>query len=172
MKVKLKIRDQDGAYSTNLIHGVRASSTSSAAAAAERFGAKYFGPAFVAARPLQPEAASGQWALWEAEADPKYYAWCWATGKIETGAVLPVDDADGGGAVTFASGPQRALEAALGTLARHGYKEGVLLAPGVPEAEDQNAGMDALLKWVDWCAQGNRSANRHQVVFSHDRTKL
>lgn len=38
--------------------------------------------------------------------------------------------------------------------ARHGHTQGVLLVPGVPEAADQAAGMDAVLafrKWLRTC---------------------
>lgn len=41
--VEVTVRFNCGAYVTNTVRGVRASSTAGARAAAERFGAKYFG---------------------------------------------------------------------------------------------------------------------------------
>lgn len=86
-------------------------------------------------------------------------AWSWATGLIECGDAMPALDADGGGAIQVASGPKSELNLALGVLARHGYKHGVRLVPGVPEAPNETAAGDALAEWLKWCQKGGKRAS-------------
>lgn len=43
-----------------------------------------------------------------------------------------------------------AFKAAIDVMSRQGYKPGVLLVPGVPEAEDQAEGLKAVDKFRDW----------------------
>lgn len=52
MQVEIAVRFTAGANVTNTVRGVRASSTASAQAAADAFGAKFFGSGFMHARPL------------------------------------------------------------------------------------------------------------------------
>lgn len=94
-------------------------------------------------------------------------AWCWATGLIEVGDALPSDKPDGSGAIEIARGPMYALQGHLCAVARHGKgaSAGRLLVPGVPEAEDQGAKVDALAAWLAWC--GKRK-NRDGVVFGKE----
>lgn len=74
-------------------------------------------------------------------------AWCWANGVIEFGRHVPVS------AIESASGPKRPLREYISVMARHAYDGETLLVPGVPEAEDQEHGVDALRKWCNWCAE-------------------
>jgi hypothetical protein len=160
------VRQRYGSYVTQTVHRVSASCTAGAQQAAERFGQKYFGPSFIAVEELAgPRDA--QSTNWRVQADNKAYAWCWASGLIEFKGHLPVEE----GAVAFASGPQRALEKAVGVVARHGQgaSAGKLLVPGIPEAKDQQDGMTALILWVNWCAEGPVA---HGVVFSADAEVL
>lgn len=94
-------------------------------------------------------------------------AWCWASGQIEIGEVLPPDAPDGGGAIEIARGPKFALKGHISVVARHGYREGAgqMLVPGVPEAEDEQAKGDALAQWLSWC--GKRKS-RDGVTFSRE----
>lgn len=86
-------------------------------------------------------------------------AWCWASGLIEIGDAMPADNPDGSGAIQIARGPRHALVRALDALARHGQglSDGKLLVPGVPEADGGNAAVDALVKWLAWCAHSSHS---------------
>jgi predicted nucleic-acid-binding Zn-ribbon protein len=90
-------------------------------------------------------------------------AWCWASGLIEIGdeSASPAD------AILFARGPKAFLTGTIAVLARSGQgaSEGKYLVPGVPEADDQEAGCTALIKWVKWCAGNNGHKGRHGVVF-------
>ena len=84
-------------------------------------------------------------------------AWCWASGLIEIGDKAPEDTADGAGAIVIATGPRSELLKAIKAVARHGEgaNAGKLLVPGVPEAENPRAGLDALIVWLAWCANRN-----------------
>ena len=46
------------------------------------------------------------------------------------------------------------LRAVIEPAARHAYDGKTLLAPGVAEADDQEQGMTALIKWRDWIFKG------------------
>lgn len=94
-------------------------------------------------------------------------AWCWASGLIEIGDVLPPDNAGGGGAIEIARGPKYALKAQLEVVARHGkgQSRGLLLVPGVPEASSQKEKGDALAQWLGWC---NKRKSRDGVSFSRE----
>ena len=95
-------------------------------------------------------------------------AWCWASGLIEVGDEMPARSPSGGGAILIASGPKADLRRILDVVARHGQgkSKGLLLVPGVPEAEDQRAKGDALAAWLDWC--GHRSGDTNGVVFQQE----
>lgn len=81
-------------------------------------------------------------------------AWCWRSGRIEIGDKLPDNDEDGGGPIEIAGGPKYALKGRLEVVARHAYERGVLLVPGVPEAENDQAAVKALADWLKWCGMG------------------
>lgn len=97
-------------------------------------------------------------------------AWCWVTGLIEIGDELPQDSPDGSGAIEIARGPKAFLKSRLEVLARHGMgaSAGMLLVPGVPEADTPQKKADALAAWLAWC--GGR-AGRDGVSFSKEAAK-
>lgn len=82
-------------------------------------------------------------------------AYAWATGRIEFGRTLP------DGAIAIGEGPAKMLRERVNVLARHGYENGVLIVPGVPEAANSNAAVDALIKFSKWLA---RSMNRLNIT--------
>lgn len=86
--------------------------------------------------------------------------WCWANGVIEIGDAMPANSPDGGGAIKVAEGPKSELDLAIGILARHSHTRGVFLVPGVPEAADGNAAVDALSSWLKWCQGSKRRGSR------------
>jgi hypothetical protein len=71
-----------------------------------------------------------------------YFANVYASGR------LVISDAPD--AMCIAEGPEKALRKHFGVVCRHAYKRGVLLVPGIPEAEDQTKGLHALRKFVEW----------------------
>lgn len=84
-------------------------------------------------------------------------AYCYASGLIEFGKRKPK------GALPIAIGPEDALKEFIESTCRHGYKtqnvngrptkiEGTdnLLVPGIPEAPDQSAALDALHSYTAW----------------------
>ncbi len=93
-------------------------------------------------------------------------AWCWASGLIEIGDELPAGSPDGSGVIQIASGPEYALNAFLDVLAQHGKgaSKGKWLVPGVPEAPDGDAALEALEAWLKWC--GSRKAMRDGITLS------
>lgn len=87
-------------------------------------------------------------------------AFCWASGLIEFGRTMP------DGALPIARGPAKVLRDFIETRARHGYSTrpvkgrptkipgtDTLLVPGVPEAPDQFAAVDALIAWRGWLSK-------------------
>lgn len=93
-------------------------------------------------------------------------AWCWASGQIEFGDPSCVPE----GAIAIAKGPAAFLKGVIEVVARHGYERGVLLVPGVPEAETQQAAGEALSSWLAWCAKSNGKQGRHGVEFPQEKT--
>lgn len=91
-------------------------------------------------------------------------AWCWASGLVEIGDKPPP------AAIVFAEGPKYALESVISVAARHGKgaSDGKLLVPGIPEAEDQRAALNALDAWLDWNLKCNRG-KRDGVVWIASR---
>ena len=74
-------------------------------------------------------------------------AYCFASGQIEFGRRVP------DGALPIARGPSKKLRDFVEARARHAYDGVTLLVPGVPEAPDQAAGLDALHRWLDWASK-------------------
>lgn len=82
-----------------------------------------------------------------------HLAYCDASGVIEFGDWLP------GGRLPIAAGPQDKLIELVSGACRHAYDGKTLLVPGIPEAEDQRAGLDALRCFREfnrarWVAEG------------------
>lgn len=76
------------------------------------------------------------------------YAYCWASGVIQFGSRTPQ------GALPIArSRRHRALREFVEAMARHAHDGVTLLVPGVPEAADQAAGVDALGAFLEWAAK-------------------
>lgn len=84
-------------------------------------------------------------------------AYCWSSGWIEFGKAVPE------GAIIIASGREKPLRAFIEQVARHGYQTvnvagraikvaGTehLLVPGVPEAANDMAKVDALTAFKSW----------------------
>lgn len=75
----------------------------------------------------------------------KTTAYCWANGVIEFTDGKPPRDS-----IWICSGPSRQVRALMAVVARHGHKKGDLLVPGVPEAADEDAAVNALEAFIDW----------------------
>lgn len=72
-----------------------------------------------------------------------YYAYCWKSGLIQIGESVPT------GAVYLAADSRSRLRKVISVLARHAYKKPgqkrqPLLVPGIPEASDLDAAMNAV----------------------------
>ena len=73
--------------------------------------------------------------------------YCWRSGLIGHGKSVP----EGALAIDVVSG--RAQLSRLLTTARLAYDGRSYLVPGVPEAVDDNAALDALVAWREWAVQ-------------------
>lgn len=79
-------------------------------------------------------------------------AYCYASGHIEFGSKCP------GGALPLVRGPDQEVRDFIAGVARLAYDNETWLVPGVPEAEDQEKAMDALLRFEAWITP---SARKH-----------
>jgi hypothetical protein len=149
LQLEITVRYSTGAYNTNQVFGFRSSSTSSAWEAAK----------------LQSRKVFGEWGptlLHNLDAPADVYkgsgnlpiAWCWASGLVEFGHVLP-DDAQ-----PIATGPEFNLLKELGAACRHGKgaSAGSLLVPGIPEAPNEQEGLRALRAFIQWRAHSGNNA--------------
>jgi len=73
-----------------------------------------------------------------------YVAYAFRSGRIHVGKKAPK------GAIPIANGTQYKLRRIIGALARHGYTRGVLLVPGVPEANNEQEAIKALGHFSKW----------------------
>ena len=80
-------------------------------------------------------------------------AYFWASGLIEFGRKTPP------GAIPIASGPSKPLRTMVSVCARHGYKQGELLVPGVPESKMMK--WDPVKKAIAWKKWVNKSCTRY-----------
>lgn len=81
-----------------------------------------------------------------------FYAYCWRSGLIEFGPVLP------DGALELASSDlhdKQVMIDRVSVRARHGW-DNSLLVPGVPEAATDEEAISALLDWRSWGGLGGR----------------
>ncbi|EAO1206261.1 host nuclease inhibitor protein [Salmonella enterica] len=69
-------------------------------------------------------------------------AYAWASGLIEFGTVCP------DGALPVMVGREKLVRDSIDVLARHSRTNNDLYVPGVPEAANQDEGMNALLRFV------------------------
>jgi hypothetical protein len=72
------------------------------------------------------------------------FAYCWRTGRIGVGPRLPER------AVPLARGPISLLRHQVEAASRHGYEKGVFLVPGVPEADTEDAALEAAKHFSGW----------------------
>lgn len=72
-----------------------------------------------------------------------YRAYCWRGGIIEFGPRIP------DGALPIDRGTERSVRRRVEPLARRAYKAGVLLVPGIPEAESDVDALAAYQRFVD-----------------------
>lgn len=75
----------------------------------------------------------------------------WATGLVQIVPRKPP------GACVICRGEPEAVRSLMNATVRHGQgkADGMMLVPGVPEAETQAKGMDALIEFVDWLKSGH-----------------
>lgn len=66
-------------------------------------------------------------------------AYAFATGEIEFGQRVPY------GALAFSEGPAKLLREIVSAQARHAHDGETLLVPGIPEADNQDDALDALI---------------------------
>lgn len=76
--------------------------------------------------------------------DTYEFAHCWRNGEIEFSVKPDLD-----GAIVVDEGPSQVVRARMMNVARHGHEEGVLLVPGIPEADDDEAAETALHTFLD-----------------------
>lgn len=72
------------------------------------------------------------------------YAYCYRSGHVEIGQVVPE------GALPLAKGHRRDLEKQVSAKARHARDGDALLVPGIPEAADSRAAYDAYQRFRAW----------------------
>ena len=75
------------------------------------------------------------------------YAFCWATGVISFGEIVPE------GAIFIAFGPLKKVRALIWGTARLAYDGHTFLVPGIPEADDQIEARNALSAYLKWIGQ-------------------
>jgi len=76
--------------------------------------------------------------------DEHTVAFCWESGLIETGVAVPK------GAILIARGQPKPLENLIAGTARLALDGKTWLVPGIPEAETQDAKVDALATYLSW----------------------
>ncbi|SMF82920.1 hypothetical protein SAMN06265365_14818 [Tistlia consotensis] len=86
-------------------------------------------------------------------------AYCWASGQIE---FQPAEHALPDGAIEIASGDESLVRELMSATARHVRDGDGLLVPGVPEAETQDAALDALIVWTGWLKARGCLPIRHE----------
>jgi predicted ATPase len=74
----------------------------------------------------------------------KIYAFCYRNGIIKFGPRMPK------GALPLFHGGNRPVRELTSAVARHGYKRGVLLVPGIPEAKNDDEALKACEAFVAW----------------------
>ena len=81
------------------------------------------------------------------KSQPEIFAYCYPNGVIKfRSAKLGLPK----GALPIVRGPGKIVREEISSKARHGYDGKTLLVPGVPEAPDQLAGVEALKRFNDW----------------------
>lgn len=75
------------------------------------------------------------------------YAYCYRSGEIEFGDDVPE------GAISVLQGDNDFVRERVTARARHGYRPGVLLVPGIPEAADEIEAERALTAFMAFRAK-------------------
>jgi hypothetical protein len=75
------------------------------------------------------------------------YALCYPSGEIVFASTY---NAARDPCLPVAHGDERKLKRRIDAVARHAYDGVTLLVPGIPEAENQSDGVDALLRFQAW----------------------
>jgi hypothetical protein len=102
--------------------------------------------------PMGLQECSFQRALGSADAvapEAAFRALCRADGVIFYDRKTP------DGAIEIVRGDEDLVRGRMAVAARHGWQPDLLLVPGVPEADDQKAGLVALHEWINWFANGD-----------------
>lgn len=73
-------------------------------------------------------------------------AYCYASGQIAFGEKCP------SGGLPIVRGPDKKVRDFICGVSRHAYDGETLLVPGIPEAENQMAAVDALQRFIEWIA--------------------
>lgn len=94
----------------------------------------------------------------------KLKAFCFASGHIQFGYAVPR------GALIIATGEDKSLREFIETKARHARVGTDLFVPGVPEADNEEAGMEALEKFLAWIRP--HGAEKDIKVFGLFETEL
>lgn len=80
-------------------------------------------------------------------AEKTHYAFCYASGHIDFGTQIPK------GCLPIANGPRAKLIEFMDGVARHDYDGKTLLVPGIPEAPNDTAKLDALQRFTAWISE-------------------
>lgn len=73
-------------------------------------------------------------------------AYAWRSGRIDFGRKTPE------GALAIASGPAKKIKGVICVTARLALDGVTLLVPGIPEAANDDAALDALIAYQNWIA--------------------
>lgn len=76
-------------------------------------------------------------------------AYCYRSGQIKVGPRCPE------GALPLAYGPESRLRKAVSVRARHAYDGKTKLVPGVPEADNEDAAIEAARQFSGWLVKGD-----------------
>lgn len=71
-------------------------------------------------------------------------AYTWRSGRIDFGRKTPE------GALEIVSGPAKKIKDVISATSRLAYDGVTRLVPGIPEAANDDAALDALLAYQDW----------------------
>lgn len=93
------------------------------------------------------------------------HAYCYASGHIGFGPDVPT------GALPIAKGKDQALHDFISAVARHSYDGETLLVPGVPEAETDDAKLDALLRFTQWISARTLPEGIETIHSKHRRQR-
>lgn len=76
------------------------------------------------------------------------HAYCYASGHIGFGPEVPFE------CLPIAKGPTKKLQDFISGVARHSRTNDDLFVPGIPEAPNEDAALDALLHFTRWITKG------------------